>query len=91
VWAVDWKQGFRAHDGASTKPRISAGVEYGGLKVLPLRVGYAAGGNRNTAFSFGSGIHLWAYYLDVAAVTGSTFSGYSAKGLNVAVSTGLHF
>jgi len=91
VWAVDWKQGFRTHDGASTKPRISAGVEYSGLKVLPLRVGYAAGGNRNTAFSFGSGIHLWAYYLDVAAVTGSTFSGYSAKGLNVAVSTGLHF
>ena len=91
VWAVDWKQGFRTHDGASTKPRISAGVEYSGLKVLPLRVGYAAGGNRNTAFSFGSGLHFWAYYLDFAAVTGSTFSGYSAKGLNVAVSTGLHF
>jgi len=91
VWAVDWKQGFRKHDGASTKPRISAGVEYSGLKVIPLRVGYAAGGSRNTAFSFGSGLHLWAYYLDFAAVTGSTFSGYSAKGLNVAVSTGLHF
>ncbi len=91
VWAVDWRQGFRKHDGSSTKPRISAGVEYNGLKLLPLRVGYATGGDRNTAFSFGSGLHLWAYYLDVAAVTGSSFSGYSAKGLNVAVSTGLHF
>lgn len=91
VWAVDWKQGFRTHDGASTKPRISAGIEYSGLKQLPLRVGYAAGGSRNTAFSFGTGLHFWAYYLDFAAVTGSNFSGYSAKGLNVAVSTGLHF
>lgn len=91
VWAIDWEQGFRTHDGASTKPRLAAGVEYSGLKILPLRVGYAMGGNQNTAFSFGSGLRLWAYYLDFAAVTGATFSGYSAKGLNVAVATGLHF
>jgi hypothetical protein len=91
LWALDWKQGFSNDPGTSTKPRLSAGAEYSLLGLLPLRVGYATGGNRNTAFSFGSGIHLLAYYLDAAAVTGASFSGYSSKGLNIAVSTGFKF
>ncbi|HVP06973.1 MAG TPA: hypothetical protein VMS71_03950, partial [Candidatus Acidoferrum sp.] len=91
VWAIDWQQGFKQTAGASKKPRLSLGAEWSGLKLLPLRAGYATGGAKNSAFSFGSGIDLLAYYLDVAMTTGSSFSGYSAKGLNVAVSTGLHF
>jgi hypothetical protein len=91
LWAVDWQQGFRKSAGSTTKPRISAGAEWSGLKFIPLRAGYATGGKYNTAFSFGSGLKLFGYYLDVAAVTGSSLSGYSSKGLNIAVSTGLHF
>jgi hypothetical protein len=91
VWAVDWQQGFKKSVGSTTKPRISAGAEWSGLKFIPLRAGYATGGKYNTAFSFGSGLRLFGYYLDVAAVTGSSLSGYSSKGLNIAVSTGLHF
>ncbi len=91
LWAVDWQQGFTNDPGTSTKPRLSLGAEYSLLGFLPLRAGYATGGNRNTAFSFGSGLHLFALYIDAAAVTGSSFSGYSSKGLNFAVSTGLHF
>jgi hypothetical protein len=91
VWAADWQQRFRNTEGSSTKPRFSVGFEYKGLKVIPIRAGYSTGGNRNSGFSFGSGINLVGYYLDLAAVTGSSFSGYSTKGVNIAVSTGLHF
>ena len=91
LWAVDWQQGFSKDPGNSTKPRISIGAEYSLLGLLPLRAGYATGGEKNTSFSFGSGLHFFGYYLDAAAVTGSSFSGYSSKGLNFAISTGFHF
>jgi hypothetical protein len=91
LWAVDWQQGLKKEAGATTKPRISVGAEYSLIGLLPLRAGYATGGGRTASFSFGTGLHLLGYYLDVAGVTGSSFSGYSAKGLNFAVSTGFHF
>jgi hypothetical protein len=91
IWAVDWEQGFRTSPGASTKPRLSTGAELSIIPFLPLRGGYAVGGSGNTALSFGSGLRFFGYYLDVAVVSGSTFSGYSAKGLNLAFSTGILF
>jgi hypothetical protein len=91
LWAVDWEQGFERSTGVSTKPRLSMGVEWSPVSALPLRAGYAVGGNRNAAFSFGSGFQLAYFYMDYAMVTGTTFSGYSSKGLNVAVTTGLYF
>lgn len=91
VWAVDYQQKFRSENGTSTKPRLAVGAEWSPLGFLPLRAGYATGGDRNASFSFGSGLHLLAFYLDAAAVTGTTISGYSSKGVHVAVSTGLHF
>lgn len=91
LWAVDWEQGFRRAAGASSKPRIAAGVQWSLIRFLPLRMGYSLGGNRDAAFSFGSGLGLSAYYLDLAFVTGSRISGGSSKGLNFAVTTGIRF
>ncbi len=91
LWAVDWEQGFRRETGVSSKPRISAGVEYSPVSSLPLRAGYSLGGDRNASFSLGSGFHLAYFYMDYAFVTGTTFSGYSSKGLNFAITTGLCF
>ncbi|MEW6049758.1 MAG: DUF5723 family protein [Candidatus Zixiibacteriota bacterium] len=91
VWAIDYLQGFRQAAGASKNPRLAFGAEWTGLPVVPLRAGYATGGGKNSSFSFGSGLSFSVYYLDLAVVTGSSFSGYSSKGLNFAVSTGLHF
>ncbi len=91
LWAIDWEQGFRRSTGVSTKPRLSLGMEWWPIGIIPLRSGYSVGGNRNAAFSFGSGFHLSYFYLDYAMVTGTTFSGYSSKGLNVAVTTGIYF
>jgi hypothetical protein len=91
LWAVDWEQGFRTAPGASTKPRLAAGAEWSLLSFLPLRAGYAVGGNRNASLSVGSGLKFFGFYIDAAAVTGSSFSGYSSRGINVAVATGIQF
>lgn len=91
LWALDWEQGFRRAPGASSKPRLAAGVEWSLVAAMPLRVGYSMGGNRNTAFSFGSGFDLSYFFFDWAVVTGASFSGYSSKGLNLAVTTGCYF
>jgi hypothetical protein len=91
LWAVDWTQGFRAAPGTSTKPRLALGAEYQLVSWLPLRGGFMAGGDRNTAFSFGSGLDLYGVYLDFAVITGATLSVYSAKGVNLAFSTGILF
>lgn len=91
LWAVDWQQGFHRNTGVSSKPQIAAGIQYSLIGFMPLRTGFTTGGDRNTTFSFGSGLNISPVYLDYAFVTGSPFSGYSSKGLNFAVSVGIHF
>jgi len=91
LWAVDWEQGFRSTIGATTKPRLSMGVEWTPIKTIPLRSGFSTGGRQNTSFSFGSGFNLPLFFIDYAVVTGGSLSGYSTKGINFALTTGLHF
>ena len=92
LWTVDWEQGFRRAAGATKKPRLSAGLEWTGLvSMLALRSGVSIGGNRPNAFSFGTGMQFSKLFLDMAVVTGGTFSPYSSKGVNFAISTGLNF
>ncbi|HOD66268.1 MAG TPA: DUF5723 family protein [candidate division Zixibacteria bacterium] len=90
LWAIDWQQGFRRAAGASTKPRLGLGLESRHLRFLPLRAGFAAGGEQPTAFSFGSGVAAGPLFFDAAVMTGTDLSPYSAKGLNAALSIGLH-
>ncbi len=91
LWAVDWEQGFRTAAGSSTKPRLSLGVEWQGLPLIPVRAGYSTGGERPAAFSFGTGIGLGPFYVDGAVVSGKSLSPYSTKGVNFAVSSGFYF
>ena len=90
LWAIDWRQGLESKPGVSTKPRLMAGVEYSPLSMLPVRLGYGVGGDENAGFSFGAGFHFAMVELDFAAVTGTSFSGYSSKGANLAVSMGIN-
>lgn len=91
LWAIDWQQGFRQAVGSSSEPCISFGLEWNPLRILPLRTGFASGGNKNSSFSFGSGLNLSAFYLDIAMISGASMSPYSTKGVNFALSTGLNF
>ena len=69
-------------------PHIDTGDFVIVLNASKLRI---TGGNKPTAFLFGSGFHMPVFYIDYAVVTGATLTGNSSKGLNFAVSTGLHF
>ena len=91
LWAVDWTQGFNSAPGTSTKPRMAVGIEYQLLSFMPLRMGYSTGGDRNAAFSFGSGLKFFGFYMDIAVVTGNSLSTYSTRGANLAFSTGIQF
>lgn len=91
LWAVDWTQGFNSVPGTSTKPQLSIGTEYRLLSFLPARFGFSTGGDQNTAFSFGTGLKFFGFYMDMAILTGGSLSVYSAKGANLAFSTGLQF
>lgn len=91
LWAVDVEQGLRNDALASTTPRLSVGVELNLIGFIPLRGGFATGGDRNTAFAVGSGLHFPIWYIDYGLVTGSGLSGYSAKGADFAFSTGFYF
>jgi len=90
LWALDWRQGLEDKPGVSTNPRLMAGIEYSLLGMLPLRAGYGTGGDENSGFSFGAGLHFAMVELDFAAVTGNSFSGYSSKGANLAMSLGIN-
>ncbi|HEX2897804.1 MAG TPA: DUF5723 family protein [candidate division Zixibacteria bacterium] len=90
-WGIDWEQGFKRTAESSTKPRLSIGLEWLQLGMMPLRAGFSTGGGRGESFSFGSGFNFNPFYLDLAAVTGTGVSVYSAKGLKVALSTGIRF
>ena len=90
-WGIDWEQGFKRTAESSTKPRLSIGIEWLQLGMMPLRLGYASGGGRGNSFSFGSGVNFSPFYLDLAAVTGTSISLYSAKGVKLALSTGIRF
>lgn len=91
LWSVAYEQGFHRAAGSSTTPRLSAGIEWPLLSMLPLRTGFSTGGNNQTAFSVGTGVHLGSLHIDVAAITGASLSPSSSKGTNVAFSTGLYF
>lgn len=91
LWAVDWEQGLQNKPGAATKPLFKVGAEYKLISFLPFRAGFLTGGNLNTAFSFGAGLDLGPFYLDYGMATGGSISGSSAKGANLALSTGLVF
>ncbi len=91
LWALEWEQGFSSKPGASTEPRLSTGVEFNQLGFIPVRFGFGTGGDKNTSMSFGTGLHLSAFHMDMAVVTGNSFSGGSSKGANFAFTTGLYF
>lgn len=91
LWAVNWKQGFTDDIGVSKNPIIGVGAEFNGFKYTPLRAGIVTGGDAGTAISFGSGVRLPLFYVDVAFVTGKDYDVESSKGGTLALTTGFSF
>ena len=90
LWAFDWEQGFNIAPGSSTRPRLSLGAEYKLIKHLPLRSGFALGGQRGKQLAFGTGLAFPKLHVDLAVVSGG-FNSNQSKGGQVALSAGLNF
>ena len=64
--AVDYTQGFNESMGNTTSPRLSAGVEYRLIPLLPLRTGIAIGGDDSFRWAAGIGLDFHVIQLDLA-------------------------
>ncbi|PKK82215.1 MAG: hypothetical protein CVT49_14910 [candidate division Zixibacteria bacterium HGW-Zixibacteria-1] len=91
LWAVDYIQGFRLAAGASSKPRIAAGIEYHLFSFLPIRTGYSLGGGKGSVISGGLGVDLSLFHFDIAVSNNSTLNLDATKGLHLALATGIRF
>jgi hypothetical protein len=91
LWAVDWEQGFKLAAGTSPTPRVSTGLEYRFLSFLPVRAGFGLGGKQGTTFAGGIGFDFAPVNLDVGVANYNAVVGSSGKGINFAITGGVHF
>jgi hypothetical protein len=86
--AIDYNQGLNESMGNSTKPRISAGMEYRIIPLIPLRTGISVGGNDRLRWAFGFGLDFLVVSWDLSTENFGML--FSPKSFNMfSVSTGL--
>jgi hypothetical protein len=91
TWSLDWAQGLSQGTIQSVNPRISAGLEYNAIGVLPLRIGAATGGNKGTMFSGGFGLYMGPLHIDLALANYGVLKANDTKGATFACSMGFRF
>ena len=87
--SADFMTGFVEGPFASTKPRVSVGTEWRGVRWLPLRMGVVMGGRIGMGTSFGFGIHPGGFVLDVAVMNRGFLSGENSKGFLLGLELGV--
>jgi hypothetical protein len=88
---AEYGQGLSNSMAGTKKARLAFGLEYTGIKVLPLRTGISFGGRFGTAFAIGFGIDLKHWFLDVAYVGYRGLTPSTSKGMTLAVTTRFRF
>lgn len=69
-------QGLNDAPGHSKTPRIAFGSELRYIPILPLRIGLALGGEEKTQYSFGFGLNLGSYKMNIGmSWQGGLFEG----------------
>lgn len=91
LWAVDWEQGFKQAAGSSPTPRVSTGAEYRIFNFLPVRAGFGLGGKQGTTYAGGIGLDFAPVNLDLGVANYNAVVGSSGKGINFAITGGIHF
>ncbi|HLF19162.1 MAG TPA: DUF5723 family protein [Bacteroidota bacterium] len=66
LFAVDATQGFTESMGGIVQPRISLGMEYRLIPLLPLRTGFSFFGGDVVRWGAGFGLDFYAFNLDLA-------------------------
>ena len=88
---AEWRQGLDNYFANTTTPRVGVGAEYYPLSWLPLRSGFAVGGNHGFQFGLGTGLHFGFFQMDMSyAVINSLWPG-SSEGVFAALGIKLQF
>ncbi len=87
----EYEQAFQTAMGWTTTPRLAAGIEYTGLKIIPLRAGINLGGRIGPALSVGTGINLHFLYFNLGLMWRGGIAPSSIHGLAVGTTLRLRF
>lgn len=86
--ALDYNQGLNESMGNTKKPRLSAGMEYRLIPLIPLRTGISMGGGDNFRWAIGFGLDLYALSWDLSTENFGML--FSPKSFNMfSIATGL--
>ncbi len=91
LFTGEYEQALQSGMGWTTTPRLAAGVEFTGLKIIPLRAGINLGGRIGPALSVGSGINLHFLYFNLGLMWRGGFTPSSINGLAVGTTLRLRF
>ena len=87
--AADVVQGFGDEPMVSTRPRFSLGMEWRGVRWLPLRMGLIAGGRVGLGVSFGLGLRPGGFFLDIGMINRGLSMGKKSKGMMLGFEIGI--
>ncbi|KAA3619902.1 MAG: hypothetical protein DWQ05_04035 [Calditrichaeota bacterium] len=68
IFSADYIQGFSDKPGVSTTPQMAFGMEYMGFHFLPLRVGFAVGGDESFLSALGFGLKFGSFSMNIATL-----------------------
>ena len=90
VFTADYVQGFSRRMWTVTTPQLALGTEWRRVHWLPLRIGFAAGGNVGFGTSFGLGIRPGRFVFDLGMMNRGFVTSGGSKGLFLAVDIGVN-
>jgi len=89
--AMDYQQGFGEVAEISRRPRFALGVEFSGLKILPLRSGLSLGGETGAGSSAGFGLRLYPLNIDLGVDFPGKIWPFDSKGISISMAVGMAF
>lgn len=90
LFTADYIQGFKRRVWTATTPQLSLGAEWRKIKWLPLRMGFAFGGNLGVGTSFGFGLRPGRFALDLGILNRGFVTSGASKGLYLGLDIGVN-
>ncbi|MCA9731359.1 MAG: hypothetical protein H6696_12775 [Deferribacteres bacterium] len=84
IFSADYIQGFSPNPGVSTMPQLALGVEYMGFHILPLRAGFAFGGDERFLSALGFGLKFGSFSFNLATLAHQSLLPGFGTGLGLA-------
>lgn len=85
IYSIEYRQGFENSPITTTTPYAALGVEYRGLRFLPLRAGIGLGGRPGVLLAYGLGLRLGGFSMNFAAQAQHAMLPGFGRGLGMAL------